>query len=248
MIEDLEIFASKVEGFYEIKASEKIVYFVYFLLKVQNYDGVEPKDIAVCFDLLHLDRYSNIPSFLNIKSKGKHKIFLKKSNKYHLERATILEVESTIKERKLKLTYNSKLFPVELFDNTRQYLKTIALQAIAAYENAIYDGASVLIRKLIEILIIECFECHKIEDKIINKSGDYYYLSDLISILSKEEKWMLSRNVKKSLPEIKAIGDLSAHNRRFIARKGDLDKISKDVRIVIEELIHIIDYPNWKNN
>jgi len=42
------------------------------------------------------------------------------------------------------------------------------------------------------------------------------------------------------------MGDLSAHNRRYIARKNDLDKLKDDLRIVLEELIHIIDYPNWK--
>ena len=42
------------------------------------------------------------------------------------------------------------------------------------------------------------------------------------------------------------MGDLSAHNRRYIARKIDLDKLKDDLRIVLEELIHIIDYPNWE--
>ena len=42
------------------------------------------------------------------------------------------------------------------------------------------------------------------------------------------------------------MGDLSAHNRRYFSKKPDVDKLKDDLRIVVEELIHIIDYPNLK--
>jgi hypothetical protein len=44
---------------------------------------------------------------------------------------------------------------------------------------------------------------------------------------------------------IKKIGDLSAHNRRYTAKKQDIEKIKDDIRIVIEELTHLIDYHSW---
>lgn len=101
-------------------------------------------------------------------------------------------------------------------------------------------------RKLLEGLIIEAFERHNISNKLKNSSDNFYYLSDLIEIFKTETTWNIGRNAKNSLPSLKKMGDLSAHNRRYIARKIDLDKLKDDLRIVLEELIHIIDYPNWK--
>lgn len=101
-------------------------------------------------------------------------------------------------------------------------------------------------RKLLEGLIIEAFERHNISNKLKNSSDNFYYLSDLIEIFKTETTWNIGRNAKNSLPSLKKRGDLSAHNRRYIARKIDLDKLKDDLRIVLEELIHIIDYPNWK--
>lgn len=78
-----------------------------------------------------------------------------------------------------------------------------------------YDACAVMIRRLIETLIIESYEAHSLSVKITNSSGDFFYLSDLISITLSETSWNLSRNAKKSLPKLKDIGDKSAHSRRF---------------------------------
>jgi len=196
---------------------------------------------------LHLIPYSNIPSYLSSKLKGKQKKFIRKNgNKYYLERSFKISIDTLIGIPTLPSSVQSDLFPIALFDNTRGYLKIIANQSLASYNNGIYDGSSVLIRKLIEILIIECFERYSIENKIKKPDGTFFYLSDLITEFLKEPKWNIGRNAKRGLPNIKKIGDQSAHNRRYIARKSDLDVIKDDLRIVIEELIHIIDYENWR--
>ena len=96
-------------------------------------------------------------------------------------------------------------------------------------------------RKLLETLIIECFEKHQITENIKNGDGNFLYLNDLITKFINQDKWSISRNTKDSLPRVKKFADLSAHNRRFNAKKGDIDQIKDDLRIIIEELIHIAD-------
>lgn len=205
------------------------------------------EDISDCFDTLHLPPYSNIPSYLSSKSKGKNKKFLKKNgSKLYLERTFKLSLDAQIGIPTLPSNVQSDFFPIELFDNTRGYLRTIANQTLTCYNKGIYDGCAVLTRKLIEILIIECFERHGNENLIKKSDGNFRYLGDLITELLKEPTWNIGRNAKASLPKIKKVGDKSAHNRRFIARKPDLDKIQDDIRTVIEELIHLIDYESWK--
>lgn len=130
-------------------------------------------------------------------------------------------------------------FPLEIVRGTRGYIERVAEQACGSYDQGWYDAASVMSRRLLETLIIETFEAHKLDGKIKNPDGSFFYLRDLISKMLEEPTWNLGRNVKKALPELKDLGDQSAHSRRYLAKKGDLDKTKRDLRITIEELVHL---------
>ncbi len=126
-----------------------------------------------------------------------------------------------------------------LVKGTRGYIERVTNQINGTYENGLYDACAVMIRRLIETLIIEAFEFHKIGHKIQDANGDYHHLSRLIPATISETTWTLGRNAKKSLPELKDLGDLSAHSRRHNAHRGDIDKIMRDLRIVTQELIYL---------
>jgi len=122
---------------------------------------------------------------------------------------------------------------------TRGYIEKLSHQINGTYENGWYDGCAVMIRRLIETLIIECFESKGIAHKIQNATGDFVYLSDLISATLSENSWNIGRNAKKSLKALKDIGDKSAHSRRFIAQRRDIDNIMADIRNAVQELIYL---------
>lgn len=124
-----------------------------------------------------------------------------------------------------------------LVRNTRGYLERLVHQINGAYENGWYDASAVMIRRLIETLIIEVFEKHGIASKIQNSSGDFLFLKDLISTLLSEKAWNLSRNARAALPRLKDVGDMSAHSRRFIAQRQDIDKLISDLRVIVQELV-----------
>jgi hypothetical protein len=126
-----------------------------------------------------------------------------------------------------------------LVRGTRGYIEKVANQANGCYANGWYDACAVMIRRLIETLIIESFEKHQISNKIKNSSGDFLYLRDLITLTLNETSWNLSRNCKSALPKLKDIGDKSAHSRRFIAQRGDIDKILDELRVVVQEMVFL---------
>ncbi|MGV3550454.1 hypothetical protein [Rhizobium sp.] len=126
-----------------------------------------------------------------------------------------------------------------LVRGTRGYIEKIANQANGCYERGWYDGCAVMLRRLLETLIIEVFEHHKIATKIQNSNGDFFFLRDLISEFLKESSWNLSRNAKQSLPRLKDMGDKSAHSRRYIAQRADIDALVADLRMVTQELISL---------
>lgn len=129
--------------------------------------------------------------------------------------------------------------PVVLFSlvrNTRGYIERVVHQINGAYASGWYDACAVMIRRLIETLIIECFEKHGISAKIKGTTGDFLFLRDLITVTLSETSWNLSRNTKQALPHLKDVGDLSAHSRRYVAQRKDIDKLVQDLRVVVQEL------------
>jgi ribosomal protein S19E (S16A) len=132
-----------------------------------------------------------------------------------------------------------QLIPLGIVQGTRGYIEEIAKQANGCYDNDCYDACAVMIRRFIETLIIECFESRNTEAKIKKSDGNYLYLSDLIRRFLEEQSWIPTRNTKASLPELKTIGDLSAHSRYYLAKRSDIDRVKPDIRVVAQELISI---------
>ncbi|WP_025663938.1 hypothetical protein [Aquimarina megaterium] len=244
----IDIFCNNIKEFNNLSSSEQIDYFVYYLLIIKKQDGVKAKDISSCFDEMHLPPYSNIGSYLNrFSKKGKNQKFIKRTNGFYLERSKKQEIDLITNNKPLPKPSDG-LYPQVLLENTRGYLLKIGEQASICYDIGLFDASLVMIRKLLETLIIECFERHGIEQKIKGNDNHYFFLSDLIDKFLLESKWSVNRNTARSLPKIKALGDLSAHNRKFSAKKPDIDKIRDDLRIVIEDLMHTIDYSNWNKS
>ncbi|HEL4163761.1 TPA: hypothetical protein UM336_001200 [Stenotrophomonas maltophilia] len=126
-----------------------------------------------------------------------------------------------------------------LVRNSRGYIERVVHQINGAYANGWYDACAVMIRRLVETLIIESFEKHGISDKIKGASGDFLFLRDLITVTLAEASWNLSRNTKQALPRLKDVGDLSAHSRRYIAQRKDIDKLVQDLRVVVQEFVTV---------
>ncbi len=123
-----------------------------------------------------------------------------------------------------------------LVKDTEIYLEKVVNQINGAYEHGWYDACAVLLRRLIETLIIEMYEAHQIDHKIKDSQGNFITLKHLIVQATQEKKWNLGRK-GKHLEALKALGDLSAHNRRFIAVRSDIEKLIPNIRIVVQELV-----------
>ena len=133
---------------------------------------------------------------------------------------------------------SQSVVPRAIFAGTRWYIERVVDQINGCYEKGWFDGCAVMMRRLLETLIIESFEAHEISDNIKNpRTGDFLYLSDLVSRALAEVSWNLGRNTKIALPHLKSIGNQSAHSRRFIAYREDIDKLIPDFRTACQELL-----------
>ncbi len=173
----------------------------------------------------------------------KTKQALKTGRKFKLkptEREPVSRWVSTIcKPEPAPVDQETGYLPKAVWENTRSYIEKIAIQVNGCYEHRYFDGASVLVRRLVETLLIECYEHLKIEHKIKKADGNYPMLSEIIIGAVDNHHLSLGRETKSVLKEIKTVGDRSAHNRRYNAVKADLQKLQSGVRLVVDELLHL---------
>ena len=243
---NLEEFFISIPKHEELSNTDLIKYFVYYFQENKEY--VMPNDVKNAFLELDLIPYSNINQYLSKHSTGKDTIFIKKEKKgYKLVRAKkeLIKKELGYEET---IQVSTDLFDINVIKsipNTPFYLWKIAEQMCACYDNRLYTACFAMIRKLIETLIIECYEKNKIQDNIIGDDGNYFSLSTLIDKYTACNKMNASKNLKESFKNIKYYGDLSVHNRKFFAGKDDIDKLKNSLRQSVQEIILNIDYPNW---
>lgn len=133
-----------------------------------------------------------------------------------------------------------QVLPHALVQGTRGYIERVCFQINGSYEQGWFDACAVMMRRLIETLIIEAFEQHRLDHKIkISTTGDFLMLRDLIDKTLQESAWNLGRNTKQSLPRLKTLGDQSAHGRRYNAHREDIDRVIQDFRGTCQELIYL---------
>ena len=134
--------------------------------------------------------------------------------------------------------YTDDIIPFELYRNTRDNIEKITDQINKSFYFGIYDGASILMRRLVEMLLILSFKEIGEENNIKNTDGDYFQLSKIITEAIANKKLDLSRNAKTYLNIFKEKGDLSAHNPFHISFKRDLELLQLKYRHLIQELLY----------
>lgn len=138
-----------------------------------------------------------------------------------------------------KLIVASELLPITMFNNTRNYIIKVVGQINGCYSNGFYDACAAMMRRLIETLIIEIYETTGRLDEI-KFQGEIISLEKIIGKISSGGKIHISRNVKKTLDNIKLLGDTGSHNRKVNLAKHNIDDVKSELKIAIEELMQYI--------
>lgn len=242
----LEEFFISIPNYKELSNTELIKYFVYYYQYEDEY--VKPNKIKNAFAELDLIPYSNINQYLSQHSIGKKAMFIKKEKRGYKLVRVFKEILENELNTEVRIEISKDLFDINIIKdipNTPYYLWRIAEQMCACYDKKLYTACFGMMRKLIETLIIECYEKNKIQNDIIGEDGNYFSLSTLIDKYVSCNIMNASKNLKESFKNIKYFGDLSMHNRKFFAGKHDIDKLKNPLRQSVQEIILNIDYPNW---
>jgi hypothetical protein len=135
------------------------------------------------------------------------------------------------------------LISIEQFDETRGYLKRLVEEINGCFSAGYYDACLVMIRRIIETLIIECFESKNIESKIKNDSGNFVYLTEMLPVFFGEDKgaWNLSRNnIQNTIKDLVLLKcHPAAHHRSYISRLSDIQRFESSLNFFISDAIRI---------
>lgn len=117
----------------------------------------------------------------------------------------------------------------------RKYVERLVAQVNEGYTAGHYDSAAVLLRRLSESLIIECYVRLGRESEIRTDSA-FYMLDQLLTHFQSDKQITKSRNLVRHLRKIKDLGDTAAHSRNYITKRADIDDIKFDARRALNEL------------
>jgi hypothetical protein len=232
-------FVKGVSGFNGWTHAERIRFFAWFIHAIRGRDRFSTTDIKGCYTEVHLDP-PNISQFLSDMEKRRPKEVMKDARGYYLHRDIREKFDSKYGQPVEIIPKTEQVLPNAVVAPTRRgYYIRIIQQVNGCYENGWFDACAVMIRKFVEILVIELYEQNGKADEIKDASGNFFMLSDLITTILNDAKWNLSRETKACLPLVKQMGDRAAHNRYYVATKPDVDKIIPGLRIVSDELLHL---------
>lgn len=218
MISNLQEYIKHIGNFQDMKNSEMIDYFSYYLIVFNNSENIRPKQISECFSELHIPPYSNIPKYLSDKSKkvkGYQKYIKNKDTSYKLTRQRIIELEQTIMLDKQVAQIKSSLNTL-LSKLTNESEKNYLEEAIITFEVKAYRASIIMVW----LLTIDHLYEYILDGKI----------TDFITALRRA-------NINKSIRSKDDFGELKESQFIEICKSAGI--ISNDVRKILDTKLGI---------
>lgn len=231
---------SKVAQFQDLTEIEKIERLAFFFDESKGEPLFKPKDFSELLVSLGyakpnhsrlIEKIKGSNSFIKGTSKDTFRLSPKKRRELKDKYPDLSDSEEIISD--------DSLLPESLFTNTkRRYLVRMAQQINASYEGHLFDGTTLLMRRLLEILLIHAFQHAGIESEIESPDGNYVKLKTLINKASSSAVISLTPETRKSIDQFRELGNLSAHKVTYNCRRDDIKPIRMEYRAIIEELLY----------
>ena len=221
------------------KELEKVIYIAFFYQSSDKEFKFSIDDVLSWFD--KLDYSMPNKSRLKASISKSSKIVKKGSDDFRLHSNTVSILEKELPEIATKseeIISDDIIIPAALYTNTRGFIESLSMQINSSYENNIYDGCAVLMRRLLEICLILSYEKIKIESEIQDSNGNYKMLEGIVTNAVNNIVLKLSRNSKTCIEDFRELGNFSAHKIYYNAKRKDVEKVIFNYRATIEELLY----------
>ena len=154
----------------------------------------------------------------------------------HFQRTLDLKYPQ-LSARSQEVQDDGTIIPAIDYVDTWGYIENLAKQINRAYEENIFDGCTVLMRRLVEILLILSYKKLGIENAIKGGDGNYLLLEKIINDAKKNSTLALSRNSKEFIETFRKLGNFSAHKIEYICRREYISPHIQEFRALFIELL-----------
>lgn len=166
-----------------------------------------------------------------LRGKSAHTVKLSVAGRAKLNEQYLLLLKSP------RVSIDDRLVPDAMILGTRPYLEKLAREINGSYQYGFFDGCAALCRRMVESLLIECFDVAGHDSAIKTSDGNYRMLAAIITEAKSGQYIKLSRNAPDALDKVKEVGDRAAHDRYYITQPQDIDAIATQFRALITELM-----------
>lgn len=236
---NLSTFAKEV-SLSEKSEIDKVLYLTFFQFMTADEKEFSVSQIS---DLLVQLNYSkpNQSRLKNNLKKSRSFVNGSKDGFFKIQARKLEELKTSfpqLGEKSEEITHDEGVLPESLYRGTRGYIEKLSDQINSSYENNIFDGCAVLMRRLLEICLILSYEKCGCASEIKDGNGDNKMLQNIVSNAVANPNLSLSRNTKSCLETFRTLGNFSAHKIQYNAKKADIRKVKADFRACIEELLY----------
>jgi hypothetical protein len=160
---------------------------------------------------------------------------------FQLRHTYLKELEAKfphLAEKSQDVVDDGTILPPVLYEKTRGYIESLAKQINRSYEENIFDGCAVLMRRLEEVLLILSYEHLGIAAAIKDTNGNYLMLEGIVKNAEGNSTLNLSRSSRGDIDVFRDLGNYSAHKVYYTCKREYIaEKIDK-YRAMIDELLH----------
>lgn len=144
----------------------------------------------------------------------------------------------TVAEKGQDVEDRGTILPEADYEKTRGYIERIAKQINAAYEQNIFDGCAVMMRRLVEVLLILSYQKLGIDHEIKDAARNYLMLDGIITNAKVNATLNLSRNGKTAAETFRTLGNFSAHKIEYTCKREYIKPEIPNFRAIVSELLH----------
>lgn len=219
---------------------EKACYLAFFHLKTSQQAEFAVAHVAKWLEELHYSKPNLSRLRTNLRSSRDTVAGSGKDN-FRLQRDFIARLEAlfpSMADDAEEIVDMGSILPKALYVRTRGYVESLAAQINASYENKIFDGCAILMRRLMEILLIESYAHLGISNEIKGQDGNYMMLERIVDSAKNNKTLQLSRNSKETIEDIRKLGNFSAHKIHYICKSQDIKSVQLEFRALFEELLY----------
>jgi hypothetical protein len=141
------------------------------------------------------------------------------------------QIDSSLEEA------DDSILPENLYLGTRDHIEQLANQINACYHYQLFDGTSLLMRRLLEVLLTLTYDYLGRRSEIEDSNG-IKSLATIIQYTQAHEVIAISSDAQQALEELSCWGNFNTSKIMYNTRKSDIDTIRVHFRVVVKELLY----------